>query len=93
MSLKIKNNLITGAEVELSPNSSDRHDEIDLIVLHCISLPEGQYANNYPKDLFLNKLDFKNTIKEILNKFEIEDLHITEPPIDEVIGKILLNKK
>ena len=59
MSLKIKNNLITGAEVELSPNSSDRHDEIDLIVLHCISLPEGQYANNYPKDLFLNKLDFK----------------------------------
>ena len=59
MTLKIKNNLITGAEVELSPNSSDRHDEIDLIVLHCISLPEGQYANNYPKDLFLNKLDFK----------------------------------
>ena len=59
MSLKIKNNLIAEAEVELSPNSSDRHDEIDLIVLHCISLPEGQYANNYPKDLFLNKLDFK----------------------------------
>ena len=59
MSLKIKNNLIAGAEVELSPNSSDRHDEIDLIVLHCISLPEGQYGTNYPKDLFLNKLDFK----------------------------------
>ena len=59
MSLKIKNNLIVEAEVELSPNSSDRHDEIDLIVLHCISLPEGQYANHYPKDLFLNKLDFK----------------------------------
>ena len=59
MSLKIKNNLIAEAEVELSPNSSDRHDEIDLIVLHCISLPEGQYGTNYPKDLFLNKLDFK----------------------------------
>ena len=59
MSLKIKNNLIAEAEVELSPNSSDRHDEIDLIVLHWISLPEGQYGNNYPKDLFLNKLDFK----------------------------------
>ena len=59
MSLKIKNNLIAEAEVELSPNSSDRHDEIDLIVLHCISLPEGQYGNNYTKDLFLNKLDFK----------------------------------
>ena len=41
----------------------------------------------------INKLDFKNTLKEILSKFDIEDLHITEPPIDEVIGKILINKK
>ena len=30
---------------------------------------------------------------KILNKFDIEDLHINEPPIDEVIGKILINKK
>ena len=57
MNLKIENNLIVGAEVELSSNNSDRHEEIDLIVLHCISLPEGEYDNNYPKDLFLNKLD------------------------------------
>ena len=41
----------------------------------------------------VNKLEFKNTLKEILNKFDIEDLHINEPPIDEVIGKILINKK
>ena len=41
----------------------------------------------------VNKLDFKNTLKEILNKFDIEDLHTNEPPIDEVIGKILINKK
>ena len=41
----------------------------------------------------VNKYDFKNTLKEILNKFDIEDLHINEPPIDEVIGKILINKK
>ena len=41
----------------------------------------------------INKLDFKNTLKDILNKFDIEDLHINEPPIDEVIGKILINKK
>ena len=57
MSLKIKNNLIVGAEVELSTNSSERHDDIELIVIHCISLPEGEYNNNHPKDLFLNKLD------------------------------------
>ena len=41
----------------------------------------------------INKLDFKNTLKKILNKYDIEDLQITEPPIDEVIGKILINKK
>jgi len=41
----------------------------------------------------VNKLNFKNTLKEILNKFDIEDLHINEPPIDEVIGKILINKR
>ena len=57
MSLKIKNNLIVGAEVELSTNSSERYDDIELIVIHCISLPEGEYNNNHPKDLFLNKLD------------------------------------
>ena len=58
MSLKIKNNLIVGAEVELSTNSSERYDDIELIVIHCISLPEGEYNNNHPKDLVLNKLDF-----------------------------------
>ena len=58
MDLEIENNLIVGAKLELSPNSSDRFDEIELIVLHCISLPEGKYNNNYPTDLFLNKLDF-----------------------------------
>ena len=57
MSLKIKNNLIVGAEVELSTNSSERYDDIELIVIHCISLPEGEYNNNHPKDLFLNRLD------------------------------------
>tara|TARA_B100000212_G_scaffold211976_1_gene160203 strand:+ start:235 stop:759 length:525 start_codon:yes stop_codon:yes gene_type:complete len=58
MSLKIENNLIVGAKLELSPNSSERYDDIELVVIHCISLPEGEYNNNYPKDLFLNRLDF-----------------------------------
>ena len=57
MSLKINKNLIVVAEVELSTNSSERYDDIELIVIHCISLPEGEYNNNHPKDLFLNKLD------------------------------------
>ena len=32
------------------------------------------------------------SLKTILNKFEIEDLYINEPPIDETIGKILIKK-
>lgn len=70
MNLKIENNLIVGAEVELSINSSERCDDIELIVIHCISLPEGEYSNNYPKDLFLNRLDFNidpsfHTLKDL----------------------------
>ena len=34
-----------------------------------------------------------STLKSILNKYDIEDLYINEPPIDEIIGKILLNKQ
>ena len=32
-------------------------DDIDTIVIHCISLPAGVYDNNYIIDLFQNKLD------------------------------------
>ena len=31
--------------------------EVDTIIIHCISLPEGKYANNNIIDLFQNKLD------------------------------------
>ena len=33
-----------------------------------------------------------SALKSILNKFDIEDLYINEPPIDEIIGKILIKK-
>ena len=33
-----------------------------------------------------------SSLKTILNNFEIEDLFINEPPIDEIIGKILIKK-
>ena len=32
------------------------------------------------------------SLKTILNNFDIEDLYINEPPIDEIIGKILIKK-
>jgi len=43
--------------------------------------------------LTIKKDNIKSTLKEILNKFDIEDLYINEPPIDEIIGEILVNKK
>ena len=33
-----------------------------------------------------------SSMKTILNNFDIEDLYINEPPIDEIIGKILIKK-
>ena len=33
-----------------------------------------------------------SSLKEILNNFDIEDLYINEPPIDEIIGQILIKK-
>ena len=58
MSLSIKDHLIEEADYFKSPNQSDRSENIDLIVIHCISLPEGSFENDNPKKLFLNQLDF-----------------------------------
>ena len=33
-----------------------------------------------------------STLKTILNNFDIADLFINEPPIDEIIGKVLIKK-
>ena len=33
------------------------------------------------------------SLKTILNNYDIEDLYINEPPVDEVIGKILGKKE
>ena len=80
---------------KLSPNK-----EISIICKSTIDIENFKKLNLEIKDInhnqitfTINKVDFKKTLKEVLNKFDIEDLHISEPPIDEVIGKILINKK
>ena len=35
----------------------------------------------------------KSTLMELLTKFDIEDLYINEPPVDEIIGDILVKGK
>jgi AmpD protein len=51
--------LISPAEYILSPNCDLRPENInlDLIVIHSISLPPAIYGGNYIKDLFTNQLD------------------------------------
>ncbi len=51
--------LLPGAEFHDSPNSSERPPgaEIDLIVVHGISLPAGCFGGEAIQELFLNRLD------------------------------------
>ena len=59
--LKINTNLHLIEDISYLP--SDNYDlrpdniDIDTIIIHCISLPEGSYNNDNVRDLFTNKLD------------------------------------
>ena len=57
--MKIKDGIINEAEFCPSPNFDNRSENanIDLFVIHAISLPEGNYNTQLIKDLFLNDLD------------------------------------
>lgn len=56
--MKINNHWLTSADKIDSPNCDTRDDEedISLIVIHCISLPEGQFNTPYIEQLFTNQL-------------------------------------
>lgn len=55
----INNHWLTSAQHCPSPNYNEYPDntDISLIVIHCISLPPGQFGNDYINQLFCNKLD------------------------------------
>lgn len=50
---------LIGAKTVASPNCDERRDEddIDLLVIHCISLPPHEYGGDYIDQLFTNQLD------------------------------------
>jgi len=55
-----KEHRLEGARICDSPNCSDRsNEEISLLVIHNISLPPGQFGNNFVDQFFTNKLDPK----------------------------------
>jgi N-acetyl-anhydromuramyl-L-alanine amidase AmpD len=56
--MEIKNHTLISAEQVASPNADNRPDanDISLIVIHCISLPEGCFDTAHIKQLFCNQL-------------------------------------
>ena len=72
------------------------------ILIVCSSEEDAIKLENYGFDV-KNKIKNEITIrvdndsitsslKTVLNNFDIEDLYINEPPVDEIIGKILIKK-
>ena len=59
MKLSIANDILIGAQVLESPNQDARPDssEIELLVIHNISLPPGEFGSHSIKQFFCNELD------------------------------------
>ena len=55
--MNIDNGWIEEAKILKSPNFDERNNEINLIVIHSISLPPSKYGSNNIDKLFLNKLN------------------------------------
>jgi AmpD protein len=57
--MKIDQHWLTDITRSSTPNVDDRSDpaDISLLVIHCISLPPGQFGNHYIDQLFCNRLD------------------------------------
>lgn len=57
--MKINQHWLTDITRTPSPNFDDRPDsaDISLLVIHCISLPPGEFDNHYIDRLFCNRLD------------------------------------
>ena len=55
-----ENHLLESAVARASPNCDARPSGFDVttLVIHCISLPKGQFGTGLPAQLFLNAIDF-----------------------------------
>lgn len=58
---QVKNGQLLGARFVPSPNFNDRpaHTEIQLVVIHNISLPPSQFGGGYIEQFFQNQLDWQ----------------------------------
>jgi len=68
-----------------SPNFSSRKDEqVDMIVIHTASLPEGEFGTGYVLDLFLNRLD----VSAHPSFKELEGLKVSAHYFIDRVGKV-----
>ena len=60
--MTIKQHWLTTVKRILSPNYDERPDptDISLLVIHCISLPQGEFDNSHIDELFCNQLNPDN---------------------------------
>ena len=58
------------------------------IAKYAVSIPIPQKAIT----IKVENIAITSSLKTILNNFDIVDLYINEPPIDEIIGKILIKE-
>ena len=73
--MEVDNHIFKNVRFLQSPNYNDRPDKekISLLIIHCISLPEGSYEGSNVEDFFLNKLSISDH-----NSFdEIKDLKVS----------------
>ena len=69
-----------------SPNSDARPSgmAITTVVIHCISLPKGQFGTGLPRQLFLNAIDFEQ-YPELL---ELRDYRVSAHIVIERTGEV-----
>ncbi|MFK8067768.1 MAG: 1,6-anhydro-N-acetylmuramyl-L-alanine amidase AmpD [Gammaproteobacteria bacterium] len=95
LKLNKNNGWIDGTRHCPSPNYDDRPEgsKIDLLVIHNISLPPGQYGGEYIEQLFTNNLDPKEDpyFQEI---YEMEvSSHLLINRLGEIIQFVPLTKR
>jgi len=87
MSIDTNTGLLKNVKFIASPNFNERepHNEIDLLVIHGISLPPGQFGGNDVEDFFTNTLNTQ------LHPFfeEIKDLHVSSHLLIKRTGDII----
>ncbi len=78
---------IVGVEYIASPNCDERpaENEIDLLVVHNISLPPNRFGGGYIQDFFQNKLD----ISADPYFEEIKELQVSSHLLIERTGKLI----